>query len=604
MNTEAVIALLVVPIFVAAFAGVGGTILRAAGHGREAADAFRLAPIAVALGFATYSYLAYLLVLAGPPNVWLVVALLAAGIVVGRSYLRALLGRELWASMLPKRVTPLFVVLLLLALATLAVASMEWLTPAKEGDAIAGYTFTARWISWYGLRFNPYNVRYSLMPINTELVESLAFAFGTDLVAKLLEGALGLFFVLGIYELARRCGAAPLYAFFAAASLAVMPDFNRNWSSGKIDVPSSFIFFCALSLLFVKERPRPFATLAAAAFLVGTACSQKYTFWIFAVTFPLCVFLVFKDAPRPQLVKALALSCAIIGVCLVPHVARGLLWARNPIAPIAQTTFDPSLVTLPHKSDAIKTGLRDVPRLPLMLFFHHERWFGLIPLMILFGVPLFLFARNKPYVGWLVAIAAAAQMALWIVARREDWLVERFMLAPLALLLVVSALGLDRAEQRTRLVRYATTAVMVFLIAYLGVWTLRDRRASLAFILGRETRAAWQQRVAPGRGYVPMHEVAPLLGPTARLMVGVAYFNIPREALPYVSTEAETTIFSKVPFEERLAHLREQGYAFYVDTSGESADWKNGLEVFAEGPHGAPFRIYRVDGAAAPSPAP
>jgi len=254
MNTHVLIALIVAPLFVAAFAGVGGRVLEYAGVAGKAA-ALRRLPIAVALGFSVYSYLGYLVVWFAPLPAIFILGLMVAGTLVGRRYLR-----DLWAnfgesvtSLFRNRISPLFVVMAAISTGTLGLLALSALVPTRHGDALSGYMLTAKFIAAQGLGYMPYNPRYSLFPLGTEIVFSYSFPFGTDLIAHFVDYFLGILLIAGIYEFANRY-ARPLYSFVAAISFLLTEEVLYNWANGKVDIAATFTMLMGWSLLFLVSE--------------------------------------------------------------------------------------------------------------------------------------------------------------------------------------------------------------------------------------------------------------------------------------------------------------------------------------------------------------
>jgi dolichyl-phosphate-mannose-protein mannosyltransferase len=473
--------------------------------------------------------------------------------------------------------SPIFLVFAALSVALLALVSMNWFTPPKEGDALTGYMFTARWLYEHGLVYNPYNPRYSLFPLNTEMIYSLSFAFGTDLVAKSLDGLLGLTFLAAVYEFARRYTSA-LYSFFAAASLAIMKEFMTNWSSGKVDVLACFVCFAGISVLFKASKRSGLRLLVVGSFLIGTACSQKYTYWILCLTAPVWVYLLFREK-HSRAVKAALVSAGVIALCLLPHFAKNIAWTDNPVAPFATNLIPSHNIHLGHTSDALPTSWADLLLFPYKLFFRYGLWQGPLPLLILVGVPLYLLARQKSRDVTLILGIAALQMVVWIAVIQSQWLAPRFIMLPVALLLVVAAVGLGRFCERRRLIRWATVAVMALLFAGLGAFTARHYRASLPFVMGREDRLSWQCRLVPHRGYGVLHDIGDKLGPDAKLMIATSLYNVPESKIPFISTEGEYEEFFSLPTNGKLEYLANHHFKYVYDTSKSQPDWATDLVV-------------------------
>jgi len=294
-------------------------------------------------------------------------------------------------------------------------------------------------------------------------------------------------------------------------------------------------------------------------FLVGTACAQKYTIWIFAITIPITIGMILGGYSRKTLFKTIVTAVVIIVACVVPHMAKNIIWTNNPVAPFAKDLFPSQNIYAVHQSDSSNMSFVDVPKLPLILFFNsptNALKLGPFPLLILIGIPLFLLAAKKPTNSLIIFYTAIFQLSFWIIVRQSDWLVPRFVMTPIALLLVVSSIGIQNAVVKWPFTKQFSIVLICIMFWTLGIWPRRHWRASWPFVLGLENRAAWHERYAPVRGYPVLHRVAASLDSKHRLLIGGSYYNIPVESLPYISTEKEWVIFSKLPNEERLRYLK------------------------------------------------
>src|SRR5262245_35798498 len=240
MNMQVVTALIVAPLFVAAFAGAGGRVLEYAGVAGKPGALSRV-PIAVALGFSVYSYLGYLLVWFVPLPAILILGLMVAGILVGRRFLG-----DLWANfsesvvtLSRNRISPLFVLMGVISIGTLGLAFLNALVPTRHGDALSGYMFTAKYIASQGIGYNPYNPRYSLFPLGTEIVFSYSFPFGTELIAQFVDYFLGIFLIAGIYEFASRF-ARPISTFTAPIASLLTEEVPYHWATRPLDITATF----------------------------------------------------------------------------------------------------------------------------------------------------------------------------------------------------------------------------------------------------------------------------------------------------------------------------------------------------------------------------
>jgi hypothetical protein len=607
MNLEVLYAVGVGLLFVAAFVGLGGLMLRRIGIVTHAGDSLRLLPVAAALGFAVLSYVAYIVVAvrAGP---LVVLVLLAAGVLAGYRYWSNLAIDISTAARWHRRtlMSPIAMMFIILSVGFLLIVSTHWLTPPREGDALRGYMFTARWLHDRGLIYSPYNTVYQLYPFNTELVYAVALAFGNDIIPKVIDGVMGLCLLGVIYEFARRY-TEPLFSFMAAASLAVMSAFAGIWGVGKIDVFATLTFVAGTSLLF-RHLARPsWKTLAAAAFLVGTSCAEKYTVWVFGAAFVLAIVILTPGPATIRVRQALA-AAVVIFCCLLPHFGKTVAWTGNPVAPFATSIFPTTGVDLdPHDfSDALSVSSTSLAALPSKLFFDasESRVPGPFPLLILIGLPFCVMRSVSPYVRRL-AVFAALLVVAWIAVRQGHWLEPRFLLAPTSLLLVVAAASVGQAAARSNMVRWALTALTAFVIAYSGIWQNRDWRRSWPFILGYEDRAAWYDRIAPARGYGALTSLASELSSNRRMLIWASIYYIPDDKLQYISTERELAQYVSLPPEQQLAFLQQHcfGYLHYL---GNNPPWTSTLPVVAQWRdkgHGLEFTVFRVDTSCERAPA-
>ena len=426
MSPEAVCAIGVATLLVAAFIGLGGAVLDLARITAKPRDALRLVPIAAAVGFCIYSYVCWIVLIWAPISKTAVLILGAAGVASGNRYWKKLaqplltgvrsLIRQVWS--------PAGLVLFILCSGFAVLVMMRALAPTAEGDSLWGYLFTARWLYQKGIVFNPYNPHYSLMPFQTELVFSLSFPFGTDLIAKVMDALMGALFTAAIYEFARRF-AGPMMSFLAAISMPILHDFLVDvWVSGKVDVLASFICFSSLALLFcLYESAPPIPTLALAAFLMGTACAQKYTVWLFVPGFLLGVYLIVRT--NRGAIRKLLFCGVIILLCLLTHLVKDLTWAGNPVAPFAASLFGTAGRYLSHSPDSEFRTWWQWLLFPYTLFFDWSSpyWPGAFPHLVLPGLLLFFMKDRGPGPLRTLSIVCFAQFGLWMLIRQQDWLI-------------------------------------------------------------------------------------------------------------------------------------------------------------------------------------
>ncbi|HEX3127356.1 MAG TPA: hypothetical protein VH394_08505 [Thermoanaerobaculia bacterium] len=586
MNPEVLLASAVALLLLLAFVAAGGVVLSWLGVG-AALRPLRQIPLAGALGFAVFSYLAYFaLVLYRPPSAHIVVAALLA-VVSGLPFLMRA-GRDLASALAALRVPGVlrWSPFGLIALAFLGLHFLEAASPPHLGDALQGYMFTSRWLHGHGFVPSPWNLLYGQMPNNTEAVFSLSFAFGTDLAAKLVDYGLGLLFVLALIELASRYS-GPLAATLCGSSLALTPGFFRLLGGGKIDIAASFTLFAAFSLLLLADSSaRPGSLVSGAAFLAGTSAAQKYTIWLFLPSFVLAVILVLGVKGWRSWLRWAAQTGAICLLCLIPHFVKNVLWTGNPLAPFATGLIPSRNVYLQaHFDEKAAISLGESLAFPYYAFFDwtRHRWHGWLPPLLLLGVPLAVWHRRKLDPRLLVLLTAAAiQLALWVGYARGHWLVVRFLLVPLALLLVVSAPAVEDLLRR-RPGRALLLGGFLVLAAYFGVYESYYCKLSWRWVFGVDDRAEWHEQISPNRGYRILRRIAPSLGPGRRLFLmrgPYVEYNVPEEVLHLTNTEEEFAACMALPDAEKLRYLREHGFC-WLFAATEVPDWASGLPVEA-----------------------
>lgn len=577
MNPEVLAATAGALFFCLGFLAFGGALLRIATLPTQPGSFWRLVPSAAALGFAAYSYIFYLVLalrIASPGTIAFCVLL---GLALGHRFLRDLVAdRRAILSLLARLRSRSAAPLAVLSAGYLGLHFLEAASPPRLGDTLQGYMTTSRWLYRHGFELCPWNASYWLMPLNSETVFAASFALSTDVGAKLIDFFLGCLLLAGVYELASRWAPARA-SFFVAASLAFAPGFYKLFGTGKIDILSAFTFFQGFSLLLWPSVPSLPLT-AIASFLVGTSCAQKYISWVFLPSFFGAVFFLYRKEGGRRTFQALLVSASVVAVCLLPHFAKNVIATGNPVAPFAREIFPSRNVHLGHSFEhSAFMSNRELLLLPYTAFFDSGRdmWYGWLPPLLLLGLCGLALARRRPGPLKLALAIAVLQLLPWVLLSGRNWLVVRFLFVPLTLLLAVGAFGLNVLESRTSL-RRATYAAMIVLAVYFGIYRSRYCAPSWRFVLGLEDRAAWQERMAPERGYAVLHRVAPSLGEGARLFMirsPFMLYNVPEEKLKFVNTEAEYAEYLALPDASRCGFLRDQGFRYFFAPTAELPLW-------------------------------
>ena len=532
---------------------LGYLVLSTVGYRGSAGTSWRNSGIAMATGLSVLAFSSHALLALGPLAFYWICAIGVPAIWLSRRYLISEVVTGLQAV---RTVSFKTVPLALLSTGVFALMLIRALTPSTEGDALSGYLVTAQWFAENGIRYCPYNARYSLMPTAIEQVWALVYRAGGDLAVKCFDWHMGLALFALIYQVSRTY-ASHILSWCAGMTLLVTPALSVDvWTTGKIDMPSTLIGLAAIAVALderaiVNVRTR--VLLASALF--GVACATKYTIWIFAPGF--LAALLHAHWRSWHLV---ATSLGTVTLAVLPHLIRNTLWTGNPIAPFGQSLFPTVNVFLSHQSDAVRLSTAQLLALPYTLFFNWEppRYPGPAPLILLGGLAAWILIKApRPRIPH--GAAAALMTAVWIAVRREEWLVTRFLLIPQGLFLMASAASL----QRSRLLRPIAIGVTIATIVYSGLWTKRHYRSGVPFLTGRMTREDFY-RPYSNRPYAVANRLVRDLGPGERLFMPILTGLIPYERWGSLSTEADAAAFASIKDPaEKAAFLDSGRYRHY-----------------------------------------
>lgn len=220
--------------------------------------------------------------------------------------------------------------------------------------------------------------------------------------------------------------------------------------------------------------------------------------------------------------------------------------------------------------------------LPWSLFFdasyHGVRLPGPFPVLLLVGIPaVLLMPARFRRTGTLLAIVLV-QFGLWIAVRRGEWLVDRFLMLPLCLLLVASAPGIEWLCRNSRPARALLCAGMFALVVHHGVFLNRDLRTAVPILLGRQTREQWMERNVPWDPYSDLQKLLGDIGPDNRVLLPGRFYFIPDRALPFISTEREVYEFESLQDGMRASYLSRHHFGYYVNLGPSQPPWTSNLE--------------------------
>jgi len=457
-----------------------------------------------------------------------------------------------------KPIKRVFVVLTLLGtIAFIICIGAYTLTPVKLGDAIIGYLETSRWIYHNGFKtFDPYNSRYSTMPVYTEIIYSLSFVLNTELVAKCLDAFFALFFVAGIYGVSRLF-MGRILSLYAALSFFTLHQF-WIYGGGKIDMEAQFIYFISMGLLLANIKELNFRLIVLSAFLLGISMGQKYTVLIMVPFYVISlIYILYHHKYSFRKISGIVLLCGATALLVfLPHLIKNYIWCGNPFAPFVTPLFKSRYVFGVHNNGELTfISWKDTLLFPYSIFIKNR-----ISVVIFLGIVFLIIDRKRHKNTIPVFIFLIIQFLIWIAVFQEYWYNERFILSLLSFLLLFGYMGFQNWYRKYELVR---VFLFLFVFGSLIYYTNYERRflKYYQFIIGKQDEASWQDEFND-RAANTIRQINPQLNANQKMLIleGDALYYIPYNSLPYLSTELQALTLKDTS--DKYAYLKRHNFKF------------------------------------------
>jgi 4-amino-4-deoxy-L-arabinose transferase-like glycosyltransferase len=384
------------------------------------------------------------------------------------------------------RLEQLFIALLLI-IAFLALIAV--LAPPTDWDALdARLEVPKRYIQAHGYIYLPSGYAYY-----TQFVESLyilALLLKDDILARLVNLALGGLSTLAVYALARRAverGPALLAALIFVSSPLVVFVFVE------VFIEAGTVFYCLLAILAIltwrARGDRRWLWFSAA--LVGICLSIKYYTVILA---PVLVWAVLERAwqtdrrPVKEIIRLLLTVGLIALIFPLPWLIKSTIFVGDPVFPVISAwlgRWGRGIAQANWALYGMGSNLLDYLLLPWRMTFGDR--FGvpkpgflfLLLLPLLFGLP-----RTPAQVRWMGGV-----ILVWFVFwANSAGQTVRFFLPGLALLSVVLVAALSYLPQWAGKLRPLIIALITAIVLYQLVWPVYFASWALPFVSGQQSR--------------------------------------------------------------------------------------------------------------------
>jgi hypothetical protein len=267
---------------------------------------------------------------------------------------------------------------------------------------------------------------YGMLPQGTEMLYTMAYAFGRHPAAKLVEFG---FFVAGlplIFRLGRRLGLSGPRLLVPAAFYFCAPVIGLTGSSSYNDAAGVFFMLAAFDLLL---EGRPFA----AGLCAGFCYAIKMPGALVAV----CAVLWMLAQKRPKPAAIVALGAALP---MLPWLIRSAVVTGNPFAPLANGLFPNPYFHVAAEAE-LAAGLRTLGairlwQVPWQLAFGDRLGGSYGPLLL--ALPIALLALRRREGRWLWAGTAILALP-WFTNTGARFLMQPLVLASFALGIAVPA---------------------------------------------------------------------------------------------------------------------------------------------------------------------
>jgi Dolichyl-phosphate-mannose-protein mannosyltransferase/Protein of unknown function (DUF1420) len=381
--------------------------------------------------------------------------------------------------------------------AAVALATLTAMAPLTGSDAMQ-YHFTTALAAAGSRSPLRFDILHSFLTGEGHALIALGLALGSDRIALGLLCVGGLLTAAVVFLLACRLMPSP-WAWACAVAFLLTP--MVLWQGSVSGAPDIWMgFFCGLAVLALVRALESGRTgwFVLAGVFAGAVGGAKYTGWLAAVGFVLICWVETRSAKRAFLFG----TCALLAGSL--PLLRNFATTGDPFFPFLIQIFGSHLLP----SYTFKVIARDVRSplfglsLPHLLAFPFQVTLdgGMYGYGQLFGPLVLSFVPLLPFVPWRKTVARVSG-AVWLtvfagIAVSSQY--GRFLLPvyPLALVLAVAG-AFEGVRRGWRLVRVGCVATLAFFLLFSVGADLGYARDFLPVAIGRQSRKAFLERMAP-----------------------------------------------------------------------------------------------------------
>jgi len=382
----------------------------------------------------------------------------------------------------------------------------------------------------HGIRYLD-TIFMSHFPQNMQMLYTLSLLLGTDILAKLIHWAMGIFGFLLVFAFGRKYFDYRV-GLLAAAIFYTVPMVAMQSRATGVDLSLAFYELSAVFALvnwFMINRRREMPKVAKNGWLIlaaifsGLAMGVKYTGMYSFLLFAISIFLgtVFIQKMRFKIsLKRTFLFCVIATALFSPWLIKNTVYTGNPFHPFLSNVF---------KSKDLYFGSEYTPIDNLFLDKGAKKW-GRFPTrnikewlifpwtltregndsnsfvgpILLYLLPLLFFLRKDDLTKFLILLGSVWFLTWSLIATRN----LRYFISGLALFAIIVSYLLLRAEKENKFFsRSIVFLVSLMLINNVGwsVVILTTTRDPWGLFLGRESREEYLSRERIGHNLMPYY---------------------------------------------------------------------------------------------------
>lgn len=240
-----------------------------------------------------------------------------------------------------RKLSWLFVAMMLTLLPPLAITFLQALTPPTDFDGLA-YHLTAPklWLGSHSLHYLPTMV-HTNSPMGVEMLFTIPLALCSDTAAKLTHYGLGLLALTATFALGRRLHSTTAGILAVNLLLLCTPSVAQQFGKALVDLGLIFAITTALIGWVIWHRSKDNRWLIATALCLGIAVSFKFTGILYSVLIVAIVIRELRQNDQSWLCSQIT-TMRFIGISLLPvfpWFLRSILLTGNPIWPLLSLIF-------------------------------------------------------------------------------------------------------------------------------------------------------------------------------------------------------------------------------------------------------------------------